>query len=78
MVFITDYGQNQYSWPTPQPITDQQKKQTTYTAHSHGNTIEVLLQIGPCQDSMADISYETKVTVTLNGEKHQGCGKALH
>ena len=78
LIFITDYGEKQYSWPTPEPVTDQQKKQTVYTAASSQGNIEVVLRLGPCADTMADITYETEVTVTLNGKKYPGCGMALY
>jgi uncharacterized membrane protein len=31
-----------------------------------------------CGDTMSDETFEATVTVTLNGKKYRGCGRALH
>ena len=51
---------------------------TVYQATLNNVKIQIELFPGPCQDTMADIEYETTVTIHLGPETYRGCGNALH
>jgi len=61
-----------------EPRVDRKRRQTRYMAREGGETLEVVLQPGPCSDSMADVTYGVKVTVRFRGRTLRGCGEALH
>jgi len=77
-VFVTDYGEFQHSVNTPQPVTDQNTRKTTYNVENaeHDLTVEILGQ--SCEDTMSGEIFEATVTVKLDGKTYKGCGKALH
>lgn len=78
IVFVGDYGQTRYRFPTPAPSVDRDARMTTYTAESEGHTLVVELEARRCLDTMSDEAFETTVTVALDGDTYRGCGKALH
>jgi len=77
-VFVTDYGEFQHSVNTPQPVTDQNTRKTTYNVENaeHDLTVEILGQ--SCEDTMSGEIFEATVTVKLDGKTYKGCGKAPH
>ena len=78
IVFAGDYGQSVVEFTRPEPVTDQQARTTTYTCKNQEHQLVVLLSGSPCTDSMSGESFETTVTVTLDGKEYHGCGRALH
>ena len=51
---------------------------SVFRGSANGNSIIVTLRPGPCQDTMADIEYETRVEVSVGEQKLVGCGNPLH
>lgn len=78
IVFVTDYGQIVNNFTVPEPLIDQTKATAKYHVQENGHNLEITLKGVKCLDTMSDESFETTVTVTLNGKKFSGCGKALH
>lgn len=73
-----DYGETHYRFTGANEHTDSAAGQTIFRASTDGVTIEVTLEHKTCQDTMADASYETTVSIQLGDRTLQGCGKALH
>ncbi len=78
IIVVADYGELTLSFPTPTPVEDAANLQTTFETTTGEHSLRVLLEARRCQDSMADESYETTVTIHLDGRELQGCGKSLH
>jgi len=78
LVFQYDYGQSTKIFPYLPPKTDNTKRQSIYTSTLDKAQIEVLIKGQFCQDTMADQSYESAVTINFNGKQYHGCGKSLH
>jgi len=76
--FTWDYGNERAEFPATQPVTDQERASSAWTSKAGDMTIEILLQALPCLDSMSGDSFETTVTVKLDGREFHGCGRALH
>lgn len=74
----TNYGENHHEFTAAERISDPETKQTSYRASSGDTQIEVTLEGKTCQDTMADTSFETSVSIQLDERKLSGCGKALH
>jgi uncharacterized membrane protein len=78
IVFDTNYGNDHYELPTPAPEVNSGERKTTYRARGDGHELIVVLEGKECQDTMADETFETTVTVTLDGKSVNGCGTRLH
>ena len=78
IVFVSDYGQSRYEFTTPEPLNDPEARTATYRVLSDEHILEVVIAGRPCRDSMRGDSFESTVTVTLDGRRYRGCGKALH
>jgi uncharacterized membrane protein len=76
--FVTDYGSSGYFFPSIERITERSVRRTVYHAQSGEQQIEVVLEGLHCNDTMADTSYETTVTVLVDDREFRGCGKAMH
>ena len=74
-LLVTDYGSDKYELILPKPFTSQERRTTRYRIKGF---VDILLEGKRCRDSMSNHSFETKVTIKLNGKIYQGCGKALH
>lgn len=74
----TDYGKQQYLFELAAMVEDQASATTVYSASSDKHSIEVTLRGESCQDTMADKSYQTTVTIALDDRTLSGCGMALH
>ncbi|UCC74659.1 MAG: hypothetical protein JSV86_08955 [Gemmatimonadota bacterium] len=73
-----NYGQDRYQFPTPEPLEEREERRTTYRANVDGTEIVIRLSGKRCQDTMADVSYETTVEVQVAEHRLRGCGMALH
>ena len=74
-----DYGEAQLEVPLAgEPETAAGGQGSWFRGQAGGRVLEVLLQLGPCQDSMSGQEFETRVSVELDGRRFEGCGKALH
>ena len=77
-LLVTDYGQSRFYFEASDPQPLENTEGSVFTGVSQGTEIRVTLTPGPCQDSMADLEYETRVEVEVGGQALQGCGRALH
>ena len=78
ILFVTNYGQNRYTFQTPESETFPDQAQTIYQAQNSRDKLTIVLEGKRCRDTMADESYSTTVTVTLNDKTYRGCGRPLH
>lgn len=76
--YTGDYGATHLHFSDVVLTTDNKAAKSTYLASKGEHSITLILEAGPCQDSMSGDSYETMVTVVIDGKELQGCGKALH
>ena len=74
-----DYGASQFEVPlVGEPETLENETGSRFRGQVDDRVLEALLQRGPCNDSMSDQVFETRVSVSLDGRNFTGCGKALH
>lgn len=73
-----DYGSSEIEVPLVGPEPLPEETGSRFQGEFEGRFLEVVLRLGPCQDSMSDQIFETRVTVSLDGRSFQGCGKSLH
>lgn len=59
-------------------MDDPRALRTAYWMQSGHHELKVVLEFGPCYDTMSDEQFETRVTVWLDGRELTGCGRALH
>ena len=78
ILFNTNYGEDRYAFPNPTRDEDTSAQPYVQRGETDEHTIEVALSEGPCNDTMADASYETTVVVTLDDETYNGCGQGLY
>ncbi len=78
VVFIGDYGQTEYRFSTSDRSVDQDGRRTTYTVDDGNHEVVIVLEGRRCQDTMSGESFDTTVTVRLDGDSYAGCGRALH
>lgn len=69
---------NKYVFIKPVPEVDQVVRKTVYKVKNKEHELSVTISGTPCQDSMSGESFESSVTVRLDGKLFNGCGKALH
>jgi uncharacterized membrane protein len=77
-LLVTDYGEKRFEFQAGAPAPLENGEGSVFSGRSGDTEIVVTLTSGPCQDSMADVSYETTVLVQLGEQQLQGCGNALH
>jgi hypothetical protein len=77
MRLITDYGADTAVAPVPPSGIDSASGARTYHAVAGTRDLQVLIQPTACTDVMSGESYETTVTITLDGRVYQGCGGPL-
>ncbi len=78
IVFISNYEKIINTFTTPEPLINQTDRTATYLARENGHVLELILKGTKCLDSMNDESFETTVTVILDGKTFNGCGRSLH
>ena len=78
IVFVTKYGSDRYTFALPDPVSNEKAGTTHYAVNADGHDLTILLERGPCLDTMSDERYETKVKVTFDGTELNGCGRPLH
>jgi hypothetical protein len=77
MRLITDYGADTAVTLVPPTETDSTTGARAYRAAAGARDLQVLIQPTACNDVMSGESYETTVTVTLDGHAYHGCGGPL-
>ena len=78
VVLVSDYGTARHTFPWTEPVDDPRALRTAYWMQSGPDELKVVLELGPCYDTMSGEQFETRVTVWLNGRELTGCGRALH
>lgn len=78
ILFVTDYGANEYRFEDASVTSDPAMRETRFRASNGHAEVEVLLIGTPCSDSMSDEVFETTVAISFGGEGYRGCGRALH
>lgn len=76
-VLVSDYGTVRHTFPWAEPVNDPGTPRTTYWMQSGREELKVVLEPGPCHDTMSGEKFETTVTLWLNGRRLRGCGRAL-
>jgi uncharacterized membrane protein len=77
LVFQTNYGENTYRFPTPEPEAHPEQLRTTYRAESEGKELVVEILGLACADDMSGERFESTVRITFDGQTFTGCGLAL-
>ncbi|HUO86217.1 MAG TPA: hypothetical protein VM617_02410 [Thermoanaerobaculia bacterium] len=77
IVLVTDYGSRRYEMPAVEPEIDEAARHVTFRSESGGRRLVLVLEPGPCEDTMSGERFENSVTVTIDGETLRGCGRAL-
>jgi uncharacterized membrane protein len=77
IVLVTDYGRRRYAMPATEPEVDEAARRVTFRTEGRGHRLVLTLAPGPCEDTMSDETFDTTVTVTIDGETLRGCGRAL-
>ena len=78
IVFVSDYGRKTNKFTASEPLINQIKRTTKYYVQENGHVLELIIKGTKCLDTMSGESFETTVTVTLDGKEFKGCGRALH
>lgn len=78
IVVQTDYGAKRYVFDLPPAEENAETQTTLYRTRADGHGLSIALRAQPCRDTMSDESFETQVTVVLDGRTLQGCGRPLH
>jgi uncharacterized membrane protein len=78
IVLVTDYGESRHAFATPAPEAHTAERRSVYRTSAKGHVLEVRLEGSECRDTMSGETFETTVTVTLDGRTLRGCGRALH
>jgi uncharacterized protein (DUF885 family)/uncharacterized membrane protein len=77
-LLVTNYGQNSLEFTATQHQDLETGTGSVFSAQEEDINLAITLTPGPCQDSMSDHSYETKVEVRWGEDSWHGCGRALH
>jgi uncharacterized membrane protein len=75
LILVSDYGMKRVA--TPDPGVQREEGARVYHAVTESADLRVEIVDETCFDTMADESFPSKVTVTLNGEVLHGCGRDL-
>lgn len=78
ILLVTAYGSERYQFSPTEPSSDAVSGKTTYRVKQAEHELEVTLEVKRCADTMSGASFETTVTVVIDGTQLRGCGKALH
>ena len=78
IIYSGDYGTTNYTFKKSKYITNKEEKYTIYTANTKEHKLSLKLEGKACLDTMSDDSYETSVSLEIDGKKLLGCGMALH
>ncbi|MFK0570521.1 MliC family protein [Endozoicomonas sp.] len=78
IVFITNYGEDRYTFPAAEPVSNAVTRTTEYKASAGGHALTIILEGKPCDDTMVDESYPITATIQFDGRRYRGCGMPLH
>jgi uncharacterized membrane protein/membrane-bound inhibitor of C-type lysozyme len=77
ILFINNYGEDQYVFATPEPTLVRQADTTIYFVQDAEHTMTIILRDQQCYDDMSGEPFGTTVTLVFDGRRFRGCGKAL-
>lgn len=77
MTYIGDYGNDSMTVKTPEQSLTNSKGSRMYEAQTESRSITVKITDKPCTDSMSGFEFPSAVTVTVDGNTYQGCGREL-
>jgi len=77
IVFVGDYGQKRYEFINAGRSDDRQTRTTIYTVQNDQHQLSVTIVGSRCHDTMSGEAFESTVTVILDGQQYQGCGKTI-
>lgn len=78
IILVTDYGSTRHEFSLPKAEIDKTNRITRYQAKESGHELSLTISGETCLDSMSGEKFDSKATVTLDGKRLQGCGRALH
>jgi uncharacterized membrane protein/membrane-bound inhibitor of C-type lysozyme len=78
IVLVTGMGAQRTELVAGPPETDAAARRAVYLAAGGGHRLRLVIEGGPCQDSMSDEAFEARVMVKLDEAEYRGCGRALH
>ncbi|MBA1147308.1 MliC family protein [Ectothiorhodospiraceae bacterium WFHF3C12] len=70
-----DYGEREVFMPVTEPIRHDGR--TVYRTRTTEHRLEAVIREQPCRDVMSGHAFSHSVTVTLDGERWNGCGRWL-
>jgi uncharacterized membrane protein len=76
--FVTAYGTELYSFPTPVADVDREGGRTFYRTSGAEHDLTVTITHARCSDDMSGESFEGTVELLFDGTALRGCGQALH
>lgn len=76
--YMGDYGEIRQTFARPEPETHMEEKQSIFRADNTTASMTILLQVKECIDTMSGERFETTVVIRQEGNRLQGCGRALH
>jgi uncharacterized membrane protein len=77
ILFAYDYGTERRTAPTPPPYHDQHSRRLTYRAVADSRELVIVIEDGPCFDTMSGEAFEKIVTVSFEAREYRGCGRVL-
>lgn len=67
-----------YRYPSLGPVLRRNGRSKVYMVPNDDHALSVHIYQTLCRDNMTGKSYETSVTVMLDGTSYHGCGSAFH
>ena len=77
ILFINNYGKDQYVFATPNPTVVRETGTTLYLVQNAEHTMTIILRDQPCRDDMSGEAFDTTVTLVFDGKRFRGCGTTL-
>jgi len=78
IILITDYGSTRHEFTLSKAEIDETNRITRYQSKDSDHELILTISGEDCLDSMSGEEFSSKATVTLDGKKLRGCGRALH
>jgi uncharacterized membrane protein len=75
MHLVYDYAERTATMPVPAPVVT--GDEMSYATVTDAHRLVVLIQPGPCSDTMSGQRFPRTVTVTIDGHTLRGCGRSL-
>lgn len=76
MHVLADYGEVEFHTPPPR-LLSRQAGTSTYIAATETHTVTVTITEQRCADTMSGESFPSTVTLVLDGQPYDGCGRWL-